>query len=127
MKTLTKAYVLVYLSSDMLYFFRGEIMHKLITTLINDYKIDFSDFEEFKSDNFYDALNNAEIAILDKDTQFITRDEPVNKVWILLDGEVRAVQEYASGDILSFRTFKAKEVFGKWKLLVTLKSIEPRL
>lgn len=102
-------------------------MHKLITTLINDYKIDFSDFEEFKSDNFYDALNNAEIAILDKDTQFITRDEPVNKVWILLDGEVRAVQEYASGDILSFRTFKAKEVFGKWKLLVTLKSIEPRL
>lgn len=96
---------------------RGVRMHKLIEKLMGNKNITFSELGELCSPYFFRALDYSTIAELKRGTQFITLNEDIEYVWILLDGEVRALQEYASGDILSFRVFKAEEVFGEMEAL----------
>ena len=49
---------------------------------------------------------------MEPERRFVTADDPVECIWILLQGKVKAKEEYPSGDVYVFRKFTAPEVFG---------------
>lgn len=90
-------------------------------------KINLEELNFVKSQGFSDALSKSSIVKVDKNTQFITLEESVDEIWILLHGEVRALQEYSSGEILSFRTFSSGDIFGEMELLSELDTFRASL
>ena len=49
--------------------------------------------------------------------QFVTIQEDINTIWILLSGKVKALEEYSTGKIYIFQKFSAPEVFGEMEAL----------
>lgn len=49
--------------------------------------------------------------------QIVEAHEKIDKIWILLNGIVKAADEYTSGDKYIFREFLAPEVFGELEIL----------
>lgn len=47
------------------------------------------------------------------DTKFVSVNDVCNSVWILIEGQVRAMEEQVSGDIYVFSEFHAPELFGE--------------
>jgi CRP/FNR family transcriptional regulator, cyclic AMP receptor protein len=67
-----------------------------------------------------DILNYCKVRRIETGTRFVTSKEEVNKVWILLLGKVRALEEYTTGDIYIFQKFDAPEVFGEMEALAEI-------
>ncbi|MBB5172462.1 Crp/Fnr family transcriptional regulator [Texcoconibacillus texcoconensis] len=47
------------------------------------------------------------------DTKFISANDACNELWILIDGQVRAIEEQISGDVYVFSEFQAPALFGE--------------
>ncbi|WP_300384627.1 Crp/Fnr family transcriptional regulator [Clostridium sp.] len=83
-------------------------------------KIPNSNSEYFKQLLQNDTLNYCKVITIEVGTRFVTSKEDVNKIWILLLGKVRALEEYTSGDIYIFQRFVAPEVFGEMEALAEI-------
>lgn len=57
------------------------------------------------------------IVKIEENSEFITANEPCNKIWILIEGQVRAAEEQVSGDVYVFTEFAAPEFFGEMEVL----------
>lgn len=62
-------------------------------------------------------LDSCSIESVSKDVRFITAEEKADKVWFLLSGEVKVVEEYITGDIYVFKTSRAPEFFGEMEAI----------
>ena len=60
--------------------------------------------------------DNCRFVTLESERRFISAEDPVESIWILLQGKVKAKEEYPSGDVYVFRKFRAPEVFGEMSL-----------
>lgn len=69
------------------------------------------------SEIFLDSCN---IVTIHEGKRFITAEENIDIVWILLLGQVRALEEYVSGDVYMFTKFHAPEVFGEMEMIAEI-------
>lgn len=76
--------------------------------------------EYFKQLLQNDTLNYCKVITIGPGTRFVTSKEEVNKIWILLLGKVKALEEYTTGDIYIFQKFDAPEVFGEMEALAEI-------
>ena len=67
-----------------------------------------------------DILDYCKVIKIESGARFVTSKEEVDKVWILLLGKVRALEEYTTGDIYIFQKFDAPEVFGEMEALAEI-------
>lgn len=63
------------------------------------------------------VLDTIQIINVPENNRFITVDDNVDKVLILLYGKVKAVEEYLTGDIYVFSKFEDPEIFGELEAL----------
>lgn len=67
------------------------------------------------------------LVTVEPERRFVTADDPVECIWILLQGKVKAKEEYPSGDVYVFRKFTAPEVFGEMEALADLATFRATL
>lgn len=71
--------------------------------------------------------DNCRFVTLESERRFISAEDPVESIWILLQGKVKAKEEYPSGDVYVFRKFRAPEVFGEMEVLADLPTFRATL
>lgn len=59
------------------------------------------------------SIRSCHVVKMEAYTKFISANDPCNEVWILIEGQVRAIEEQVSGDIYVFSEFEAPEIFGE--------------
>lgn len=64
---------------------------------------------------------------LEKDKQIVESHKDIDKIWILLYGSVKAIDEYATGDKYIFKSFHAPEVFGEMEILAGIEKYRASL
>ncbi|MCR1899553.1 Crp/Fnr family transcriptional regulator [Irregularibacter muris] len=82
---------------------------------IPDAKI--KEFKEIFKENPNEILDFCQVVTIQTGTRFIIADEDISTIWILLSGKVKALEEYATGEIYTFQKFPAPEVFGEMEAL----------
>src|SRR5699024_621330 len=80
----------------------------------------FNDFTELFQRDSYEILDHCQVITIEAGTRFIGIDENINTIWILLVGQVKALEEYSTGDIYTFKKFPAPEVFGEMESLADI-------
>lgn len=102
-------------------------MHNLIKELLSIPNIKLMELEELMGKDFENALDYSQITRIKEGTRFIVVDELITTIWILLSGEVKALEEYSTGDIYTFKKFKASEIFGEMELLADVNKFRATL
>lgn len=77
-------------------------------------------FKELFHDSYEYAFKDYKINSLKKGTRFVVFEEEILTVWILISGEVKALEEYYTGDRFIFKKFQAPEVFGEMEILAEM-------
>lgn len=70
-------------------------------------------FDELFQDNSTIYLEHCSLVTASKGKKIIATMEDINKIWILISGKVKALEELATGEIYIFQKFSAPEVFGE--------------
>lgn len=78
-------------------------------------------FQELFHIEYEDSLSNYKITTLKPGTRFVDFGEKISIIWILLSGQVKALEEYYSGDRYIFKKFQAPEVFGEMETMADIK------
>jgi len=102
-------------------------MHSIVRELSEIPGIKISDFEELFQENFYETLDHCQVVIVKAGVRFISVDEEINTIWIVLSGRVKALEEYTTGDIYTFKKFPAPEVFGEMEVLADINKFRATL
>lgn len=92
-------------------------MHRILKEISKIPNISISDFKELFYKDFYETLDHCKVIKLESGTRFISVGENISTIWILLSGKVKALEEYSTGDIYTFKKFPAPEVFGEMEAL----------
>ncbi len=58
-------------------------------------------------------FDNCNVVTLQEGTKFVTAEENIDTIWILLLGQVKVIEEYITGEEYIFTRFDALEVFGE--------------
>lgn len=74
-----------------------------------------------------DQVSGCQPFKVEKDKQIVEIHEEIDKIWILLHGSVKAIDEYASGDKYIFKSFPAPEVFGEMEILAGMEEYRASL
>lgn len=89
-----------------------------------------ADYEYFKQ-LFADAsnfiLNSIKLVKIPKGKQFITAEDEMDRILILLSGKVKAIEEHLSGDIYVFSRFESPEIFGEMEMFAGFKNFRASL
>lgn len=93
------------------------VSHKILKQLSKVSMGNIQYFGQLFQEDAYPLLDRCKVVIIPKDTKFISSHDKINTIWILLYGNVKAVEEYSTGDIYIFQKFKAPEVFGEMEAL----------
>lgn len=102
-------------------------MHSILREIseIPNGRID--DFGELFQKEYSEILNHCQVTTLDAGARFIAVDEDIKTVWILISGQVKALEEYSTGDIYTFKKFPAPEVFGEMEVLADINKFRATL
>lgn len=84
-------------------------------------------FQELFQEAPQELLDRCSIVTIKKDVRFVASRENVNKIWVLLSGTVKALEEYISGDVYIFTRFNAPEVFGEMEAVAEIPSFRASL
>lgn len=91
------------------------ITHKLLFPEAN---IEF--LEELFQDELDNMLEQSRIVTVKKDSRFITGNEELSKIWILLAGEVNVLEEYRTGLAYIFQKNESPSIFGEMELIADM-------
>lgn len=72
-------------------------------------------------------FDNCNVVTIKEDTKFVTAEENIDTIWILLLGQVKVLEEYVSGDEYIFTRFDALEVFGEMEGLAGIQKFRASL
>lgn len=92
-------------------------MHFILEEIAKIPYVQTTDLEELFQFNSQIALDCCRIRTIEKEKRFVTSGEEISTIWILLSGEVKALEEYSTGQIYTFQKFSAPEVFGEMEAL----------
>ncbi|NLY46017.1 MAG: Crp/Fnr family transcriptional regulator [Tissierella sp.] len=95
-------------------------MHSILREISEIPNVKINDFEELFQEEYSEILNHCQVIKLEAGSRFIAVDEKINTVWILILGQVKALEEYSTGDIYTFKKFPAPEVFGEMEVLADI-------
>lgn len=95
-------------------------MHSITKQLLKMPGVKLREFQELLGKGSHDVLDYCKVVTVEAETRFIAVDEDISTVWILLSGQVKALEEYATGDIFIFKKFPAPEVFGEVETLADI-------
>lgn len=102
-------------------------MHSILREISEIPGIKNSDFEELFQENFYETLDHCQVVIVNAGVRFISVDEGISTIWVLLSGRVKALEEFTTGDIYTFKKFPAPEVFGEMEVLADINKFRATL
>lgn len=77
-------------------------------------------FEELFDPAYKKYLKDYRVNNLKSGVRFVVSGEKIDKVWILLSGGVKALEEYNSGERYIFKKFQAPEVFGEMETMADM-------
>lgn len=92
-------------------------MHSILKEISGIPSSIISSFQELLKEDCHEILDCCQVVTLEAGIRFIAADEKINTIWILLSGKVKALEEYSTGDIFTFKKFPAPEVFGEMEAL----------
>lgn len=92
-------------------------MHSLLKEILEIPGIKIKEFEELFDGKFTEILDTCQLVKLKEDIRFIEDDGQIDQIWLLLKGQVKALEEFSTGDIYTFSRFPAPEVFGEMEVL----------
>lgn len=102
-------------------------MHSILRELSEIPNTRISDFEDLFQKGFHETLNRCQVVKVGDGVRFISVAEEINTIWILLLGQVKALEEYTTGDIYTFKKFPAPEVFGEMEVLADINKFRATL
>lgn len=102
-------------------------MHNILKELSEIPNVKIDDFDELFQDEFSGILDNCKLVTVSAGTRIISVNEEINTIWILMLGQVKALEEYSTGDIYTFKKFPAPEVFGEMEVLADIHSFRATL
>lgn len=82
--------------------------------------IEIKEFMELFQDGNSEFLEQCKIVTLKPDFRFVVSGEDISKIWILLKGYVKALEEFNTGETFIFKRFPAPEVFGEMEALADI-------
>ncbi|HAE92440.1 Crp/Fnr family transcriptional regulator [Tissierella praeacuta] len=95
-------------------------MHSILREISEISNTRISDFEELFQEDFYETLDHCQVVTVEAGVRFVAVDEVINTIWILLSGQVKALEEYSTGETYTFKKFPAPEVFGEMEALADI-------
>lgn len=72
-------------------------------------------------------LDKSTLTVVKKGKRFITVEEKIDSLWVLLSGQVKVLDEHLSGDIYVFTRFYDLEIFGEMEGMAGLKNFQASL
>ena len=85
-----------------------------------------ADYEYFKQ-LFADAsnfiLNSIKLVKIPKGKQFITAEDEMDRILILLSGKVKAIEEHLSEIYMCFQDLNRQKYLARWKCLLVLRNL----
>ncbi len=77
-------------------------------------------FLQFFQEAPSELLDECNIVEIKKGVRFVTADDKLDKIRMLLVGSVKGLEEYVSGDTYAFKRFTPPEIFGEMEVLANL-------
>jgi len=102
-------------------------MHEILKEILEYSDIRVDAFEELFNDDNLDLLDDCQVVTLQAGERFISSDEKIDTIWILLSGLVKALEEFSTGDVYAFTKFPAPEVFGEMEALADIPNFRATL
>ncbi len=88
---------------------------------------DYEYFEQLFGDASDFILDSISLVKIPKEKRFITAEDEMDRILILLSGKVKAIEEHLSGDIYVFSRFESPEIFGEMEMLGGFKKFRASL
>lgn len=104
-----------------------KIMHPIFEKVKETPKANYEYFNKLFSKASDSALDSINITKVPKEKRFITAEDEMDRILILLSGKVKAIEEHLSGDIYVFSRFDAPEIFGEMEMLAGIKEFRASL
>jgi len=82
--------------------------------------LEINEFIELFHENNSEFLEKCKIVTVKPDFRFVVSGEDITKIWILLKGYVKALEEFNTGETFIFKRFPAPEVFGEMEALADI-------
>ena len=95
-------------------------MHSILREISEVPNVKINDFGDLFQEEYSKILDDCKVIRLEEGARFIGADEEIKTVWILLSGQVKALEEFSTGDIYTFTKFPASEVFGEMEVLADI-------
>lgn len=102
-------------------------MHSILKEIAEIPNIRISDFKELLQKDFYETLDYCQVVTVEAGVRLISVNEEISTIWMLLSGQVKALEEYPTGETYTFRKFPAPEVFGEMEVLADINKFKATL
>lgn len=104
-----------------------KIMHPIFEKVKETPKVNYEYFNKLFSKASESILDSINIIKVPKEKRFITAEDEMDRILILLSGKVKAIEEHLSGEIYVFSRFDAPEIFGEMEMLGGIKEFRASL
>lgn len=102
-------------------------MHAIFEKVEKTPNVNYKFFNKLFSKAPDSILDRINIIKIPKEKRFVTAEDKMDKILILLSGRVKAIEEHLSGDIYVFSRFDAPEIFGEMEMLGGIKEFRASL
>lgn len=103
------------------------MMHAIFEKVKSIPNVNYEYFNKLFSNASDSILDSINIIKIPKEKRFVTAEDKMDKILILLSGKVKAIEEHLSGDIYVFSRFDAPEIFGEMEMLGGIKDFRASL
>jgi len=95
-------------------------MDKILKEITKIPKVEIDEFMELFQESNTELLEKCKIVTVKPEIRFVVSGEEISRVWILLKGTVKALEEFKTGETFIFKRFTAPEVFGEMEALADI-------
>lgn len=96
------------------------MLHPILREINQMNILDRDGLEELFEKDGLKLLDHAQLYTFEPRKRFVTVGDALTKIWILLSGKVKAMEEYPTGEVYVFQKFFSPQVFGEMELLSEL-------